>query len=242
MSDDPFRHHPGLRDLITPRSDSRFADFRVDDARVLIEAQGLPTDWLLPEAAREADRAATLKGRMDRDLWVFGYGSLIWDPGVHFSEVRRAFAPGVARRFILRDTGGGRGTEEAPGVMAALDAGEGCHGVVFRIPLRHLEAETYSLWSRERIGRAYRSAFLPVETAHGEVEALAFLADHAADNIWPDLSHEEQVRCAATGEGFLGSSLDYVENLARHFDELGIEDAEVTRLLADARAFAATQG
>jgi cation transport protein ChaC len=72
MSDDPFRHHPGLRDLITPRSDSRFADFRVDDARVLIEAQGLPTDWLLPETEREADRAATLKGRMDRDRWGFG--------------------------------------------------------------------------------------------------------------------------------------------------------------------------
>lgn len=234
--DDPFRHNPGLRAVITPREQSNFKDFRVEDARARMAENGLPDDWVQSEEDREACRARTLSGRMDRDLWVFGYGSLMWDPGVHFSEVRRAFVPGVARRFILVDVNGGRGTRETPGAMAALDRGEGCHGLVFRIPAEVLEAETYSLWSRERIGGAYQPAFVTARTAQGEVEALAFLADHEADQIDADLSHEDQVRLIATGAGILGTSLAYLENLAAHFDAMGIDDPEVSRLLADVRA------
>jgi hypothetical protein len=81
--------------------------------------------------ARSAPRAA-LEGH-EGDLWVFGYGSLIWDPALEFAEVRRAFAPNHRRRFILEDIYGGRGTPNGPGLMAALDDGDGCNGLCFRI-------------------------------------------------------------------------------------------------------------
>lgn len=240
MSDeDPFRHHPNLRPLITPPEESRFKDFRVERAREMVASLGCPTNWMQDGATREACRKRTLAGRMDRDLWVFGYGSLIWDPGVHFAEVRRAYVPGIARRFILVDVNGARGTQDNPGVMAALDKGDGCQGVVFRVPAAVLEPETYSLWARERIGPAYTPAFVTAQTAQGAVQALTFLADHAAENIHPELSHEDQVRLMASGQGVLGSSLAYLENLAAHFDALGIEDAEVSRLLRDTRAYMA---
>lgn len=202
----------------------------------MLRERGLDTDWISPDATREAERARVMAGRMDRDLWVFGYGSLMWDPAVRFAEVRRAWAPGVARRFILCDTNGGRGTRENPGLMAALDSGDGCHGLVFRLAAEDLEAETYSLWARERIGSAYHAEFLRAETADGEVEALAFTANHDAPQIQSDLTHDQQVGMIASGSGFLGTSLAYIENLAIHLDEMKIEDAEVMRLLADVRA------
>lgn len=235
--DDPFCHHPALRALVTPPEESRFYQFRVEMVLDMLRDHGLSPDWILSEAVREADRARTLAGRMGADLWVFGYGSLMWDPGVQFAEVRRAHVADVARRFILLDTEGGRGTSDNPGVMAALDQGPGCHGLVFRIPAAVLEAETYSLWSRERIGPAYLSAFVMAQTAHGPVEALTFLADHDADMIQADLSHDAQVHYCANGAGFLGTSRAYLENLVQHLEVLRIDDPEIDRLMRDVRAF-----
>ena len=240
MSQDPFCHHPRLAALITPPEESDFRHFDPAAIDPIVRANGGPESWRLSEAEREADRRAALSGRVG-DLWVFAYGSLMWNPGIHFAEVRRGFAPRVARRFILRDRFGGRGTRDAPGVMAALQWGEGCNGLVFRIARETLDAETTLLWRRERVGDAYTPEFIPVETDHGTVEALAFMANPEAELIEPGLSHEEQVRCCATGAGWLGSSFDYVANLAAHFETMGIEDAGVARLLADARAYRAAR-
>lgn len=236
---DPFRHHPQLAPLITPPEDSRLRGFTPDAARTLIGEHGGDIGWILDEDEREDCRQQALANRWHGDLWIFAYGSLMWDPAIHFTEIRRAFASAMERRFILFDDQGGRGTKQTPGVMAALDYGVGCQGLVIRIPQSRLDAETRILWNRERIGPAYLPHFIPVETGMGKVEALAFLANHDAEMIRPDSSHEEQVQCCATGSGFLGTSLEYVASLATHFDALGIEDAGVTTLLTDARAYAA---
>lgn len=234
---DPFRHHPGLRDLITPPAQSQLRNLTLARILQMVQDNGGDTTLFLTEEDREADRAAHMAGRWDQDLWVFAYGSLIWDPAFDFAEIRRAHAPHAARRFILRDIGGGRGSKDRPGVMAALDQGDGCDGVVFRIRATDLPDETYRIWLRERVGHAYQPAFIPVTTAHGNVEALTFLADHSAPFIKADMSYAEQVRYCATGKGFLGTSLAYVENLAAHFDALGIHDAALLQLRDDARAY-----
>lgn len=124
---------------------------------------------------------------------------------------------------------------DTPGLIAALDAGAGCEGVVFRIPADRLEEESARLWARERIGPAYRPAFIETQTAMGPVEALTFVADHAAEMIHPDLPHEDQVRLCATGEGILGTSFDYAANVLRHFETLGIEDPHLARLVSEAK-------
>ena len=234
---DPFRHHPNLRRLITPPEQSTLRDLQLDRVMEMVLSHGGDTSLFMSELAREADRAAFFKDRPASDLWVFAYGSLIWDPAVLFSEVRRAYAPAAERRFILRDIGGGRGNAENPGVMAALDKGKGCHGVAFCIPASHVPEESYRLWLRERMGAAYHPVNIAVETDLGPIEALTFMADHDAGFIKADMTYEEQVRYCATGKGFLGTSLAYVENIAAHFAALGIEDPMVTQLLADARAY-----
>ncbi|MBM1222100.1 gamma-glutamylcyclotransferase [Ponticoccus sp. SC2-23] len=237
MTNDPFRHHPGLAPLVTPPEDSALREITPALVREQVRENDLNPDFVIPDEVRDACRARAMAGRWDQDLWVFAYGSLMWDPAVLFEELRRAHAPGVERRFILMDINGARGMPDRPGVMAALDLGDGCDGLVFRIRRDMLEAETRRLWNRERVGAAYQPVFIPVETAQGPIEALTFLADHDTDAIVADLPHEEQVRLCATGEGVLGTSRDYLEALARGLVALGVDDPHVTSFLADVRAY-----
>ncbi len=239
MTDDPYLHHPQLRGQIRDAETSFFRTFRPSDFDAKFKAMGAPDDWRYSDEQIEAARAAFLAGREGRDLWVFGYGSLMWDPALRFAEVRRGRLEGYARRFCLKDVLGGRGSRDAPGLMAALDVGAGCEGMVFRIPRADFDEETGILWRREMIAHAYRPLFAPVATALGVVEALTFVADHTAAMICPDLCRAEQARYLATGTGELGTSLQYIETLVAQLALLGIDDAEMTALLAAARAVAA---
>lgn len=235
-STDPFFHHPELRDKIADPQTSYLRGFTLVALAAKLQELGLQVDWWHSDADREAMRMRALARRTDGDLWVFGYGSLMWDPGFHFAEVRRAFVPDHARRFILKDVRGGRGTSAAPGLMAALDRGPGCQGLAFRIDRALVEAETEALWRREQIGPAYVASFVRAELSDTTVEALTFVADHDAALIDAGISRDDQIRFLATGTGFLGSSLDYIRNIAGHFATLGIEDADVTALLRAAEA------
>lgn len=96
---DPFSHHPELRGQIADPLQSFFRTFTTEALAARMRQMGLPPDWWHPDEKREAMRAATLAGRREADLWVFAYGSLMWDPGFRFAEVRRArVARGCASR------------------------------------------------------------------------------------------------------------------------------------------------
>jgi len=234
---DPFCHHPELRHRIVDPLSSHFRTFRIEDRLAEMQAQGVPTGWWYSDEEREAMRARALEGHRDSDLWVFGYGSLMWDPGLCFEEVRRARVPDYARRFILKTSHGGRGSPQAPGLMAALDKGDGCEGLAFRIDRANIEAETEILWRRERIGPAYLPAFIEAIADDRTVTVLAFIADHSAPSIDPGLTRAEQIHLLATGTGFLGTSLEYLTRIAHQFAALGIEDEDVSALLRDTQAY-----
>lgn len=236
---DPFAHHPGLRDLIRPSADSFFRTITVAQIKARLAEQGIPLT--LPfhdDATREALRAEALAGHRG-DLWIFAYGSLIWDPALEFAELRRAHAPCHARRFILVDTHGGRGTEAAPGVMAALDDGPGCDGVAFRIAADKVDVETEILFRREMIAPGYHARFIPVRIDGQQARALSFLADHDDPSMRAGICRADQVRFAATGAGVLGTSLAYLESTVAHLAGFGIIDADASALLAEALAYPA---
>jgi len=235
MSTDPFQHHPGLRDMIKPAAQSFFRDFTPGTIGAMVTDEDVPPFPIYDDATREALRRKTLENHAG-DLWVFAYGSLIWDPALEFAEVRRAHAPRHRRRFILEDIYGGRGTPNAPGLMAALDDGDGCNGLCFRIPARHVEAETEILFRREALGPGYIPAFIPVEMAHTNSHALTFLADHDIDMIKAEITRETQVRYLATGAGFLGTSYDYLRGVVDHLHEMNIPDPQLDALLAETEA------
>ncbi|MEM9970641.1 MAG: gamma-glutamylcyclotransferase [Pseudomonadota bacterium] len=239
---DPYRHHPNLRGKIDDPEASFLRTFSNKVMEELADKHGLPKGWWYSDDQREALRARVLDGRWGRDLWVFAYGSLMWDPAIHFAEVRRARIDGYARRFILLDENGARGTCEAPGLFAALDAGSRCDGLVFRIAADVLDTETRILWQREQIAPGYNAVFLPADVGDGTVEALAFVADCDAANVRPDLTHAMQVDCIATGAGVLGTSADYLRGIVEKLDELGIDDAATRTLMADVDARLAKAG
>jgi cation transport protein ChaC len=234
---DPFSFHPDLRDKISDPLTSPSRTLTTAKLAAISRERGLPLDWWYSDSEREADRIKVLAGLRNADLWVFGYGSLMWDPAFRFEEVRRAHVAGYARRFILKDIYGGRGTVDAPGLMVALDKGPGCDGLAFRISLENTDVETEALWRRERIGPAYTPVFVETIVADSRVTALTFVADHEADLIDASLTRAQQIEYCATGTGFMGSSLDYLKNIHRQFVTLGIQDEEVAELLRETEAY-----
>lgn len=122
---------------------------------------------VLPDADREASLRATLKeAPAGGDVWVFGYGSLIWNPAFHFVEKRTARIHGYHRRFCLW-TPLWRGSAENPGLMLGLERGGACSGVMFRIAQEAVDSELDILWRREMFTGAYRPTWVSVRS-HGE--------------------------------------------------------------------------
>ncbi|MGI9370131.1 MAG: gamma-glutamylcyclotransferase [Ruegeria sp.] len=231
-----FRHTPALRGLITPpdASELRFGQDRFDELDEQAKAEGWPPGWRMDHDEREANRQAVLSDRLAQDLWVFAYGSLIWDPAVQVEEYRYGALAGWRRRFCMK-LEGGRGSHVRPGLMAALDEGGHCDGVVFRIPAALVDQETEFMWRREMFSGSYCPVFLKVETPQGPVEALVFVMDRSNYRYMPDLSQEEAAQMIAAAEGGLGPNYAYLDSLVRHLDELGIKDDDMHQLHACAR-------
>lgn len=233
---DPFAHHPELRDKIVDASEAEFyRNFSVETMFGDRPELKWVADLMYPDAVREAKRGRALAGH-EGDLWVFAYGSLMWNPALYFAEVHRAHVPGYARQFTLMDIYGARGTREVPGLQAALDTGDGCDGLAFRIEAGRVEDETEVLFRREMIGPGYLAVFVGALIEGQEVRALTFVADHATDIIDADLGFDDQVRMIATGEGFLGTSHEYLANVVRNLRALGIRDPACEALLSAVEA------
>ena len=204
-------------------------DLSAIDAQVA-EA-GFPKDWRTPCAVREAERKEWLKNHWDQDLWVFAYGSLMWDPGFEFAEVIRAETLDFQRSFCLWDEGG-RGSVDNPGLMLAIDQGGCCSGLAFRISAQHLDQETFILFRREMIMRAYRPTWLELVSTEGPVRALGFVANRENERIKPNIPLDEQAALIAVATGMLGSNFDYLSDTRRHLQLLGFEDPYIDALYA----------
>jgi glutathione-specific gamma-glutamylcyclotransferase len=177
----------------------------------------------------------------DGDLWVFGYGSLLWHPGFAHVETALASLPGYHRSFCMRSIHH-RGTVAEPGLVLALDARPGalCHGLAFRVPAGAADETLAYLRERELVSAAYLEKVLPVDLADGrQVAAVAYVIDAGHEQYCGGLAFDEQARIIAHAVGGRGPNTDYLFNTARHLAELGIEDEDLTRLARDVRAIIA---
>jgi cation transport protein ChaC len=194
--------------------------------------QGRGADWRWSDEQLEATRIALLgPSEREHDLWVFGYGSLMWDPGFHFAEVRLAELPLHRRRFSCR-TVLGRGSPECPGLMLTLEPGPGtCSGLAFRIEAAKAGHESGMLWRREMIRGIYQPDLLPVHTPQGAVTALVFAANAGHADHVGELPLDETAAIIARAEGVLGSNRQYLEQLVWQLDHLGLDDSHLRQLL-----------
>jgi cation transport protein ChaC len=194
---------------------------------------------MLSREEREASRLAFQRAiEPGEPVWVFGYGSLMWNPAMHVAESRPGIVHGHHRVFCLSMMMG-RGSPELPGLMLALDRGGSCRGLVHRIAAHYVESELKILWMREMLGGAYRPRWLRVRTAEGEVRAISFVANPAHPRYAGKLPEPTIVDRIARAVGHLGSNRHYLYRLTEHLDSLGISDGPMHRLDRQVRALVA---
>lgn len=162
-------------------------------------------------------------------MWVFGYGSLIWNPGFAFDAREIARLDGYSRSFCMRSIHH-RGTEADPGLVLALDAdpAASCEGVAFRVAKGQEEATLAYLRERELISSAYLERDIRVETATlGTLDALAYVIDADHVQYCGGLPLEEQAQIIARSHGGRGPNWEYLYNTADHLAEIGLHDADL---------------
>lgn len=197
-------------------------------AEFLAKQGGTP---LMSEDARQKSREAFRAGiAPGADLWVFGYGSLMWNPAIKVSESRAARIEGYQRRFCLT-LSMGRGTPERPGLMLGLDEGGACVGVAHRIAAGDIDSELSVLWYREMLSGAYNPQWLDADIEGlGPRRALSFVIRRDHPRYEGVLGEEEIAARIAQGEGILGTNRDYLYRTASHLLALGVTEEPVHRL------------
>lgn len=171
------------------------------------------------------------------DLWVFGYGSLMWRPGFDYVDQVPALLIGAHRALcVLSHTH--RGTPERPGLVLGLDRGGSCKGVAFRVAPENGESVMRYLRKRELDTTAYietRRVVRLEDPAHQPVKALLYVVDRADPQYAGNLSREEALEIVRQGRGHSGHNRDYVINTAHHLAKIGIHDPVLAWLTARLR-------
>lgn len=208
-------------------------------------AAGTPALGLFQPLSPRA-RAANLKAAWaERDetqgIWVFGYGSLMWNPCFSFTERQQAELPGFQRKFCIWTTLA-RGTPAAPGLGLGLEPAKNtCPGIAFRLDPAHLERDLAAIWEREMYSGVYRARWLPLETARGPRTALCFVVDPAHRQYAGDLPRAQQAEIIAGAVGKYGSCRDYLAGLVTALREIAIDDLDLSDLLAQVDALSDSQ-
>lgn len=174
---------------------------------------------------------------MDNALWVFGYGSLIWNPDFAFVQTEVARLPGWHRSFCMASVHY-RGTVEAPGLVLALDraAKAHCDGLAFKVDPTLRDVTLASLRERELISYAYLEDWLHIDLASGEkVQALAYVINRDHSQYRGGLSLEDQAQIIAASSGVRGPNCDYLYATTDHLAQLGIADPDLVHLSSRVR-------
>ena len=199
---------------------------------------------LMTDDERAASIAAMLEDARATDgVWVFGYGSLIWNPAFHYVERRQGRIHGYHRRFCMW-TELGRGCPDTPGLMLALTSGGCCDGVAYRIDDALVREELDILWRREMLTAAYRPTWVRLRAADGEgdVNAITFTIDRTGQRYAGDIDDATAANHIARAAGPLGRCSEYLFQTVEHLGELGIRDRNMSRLAAAVAAVQAREG
>jgi len=190
----------------------------------------------LSEEEREASRHAIMASYTPGDeLWIFGYGSLMWNPAVHVSESLPARIEGFSRNFCMRLMFG-RGMPDNPGLMLCLVAGGSCAGIAHRLAPEHVESETKILWMREMLSGAYVPTWVELDLGARRVRGVTFVINAAHPRYMPGLSLEEKAARIAKAEGHLGTNRDYLFRTVAALTTAGVADPYLDDLHRRVRA------
>lgn len=192
--------------------------------------ESLPNLW--SQERIEASLAETMRDRPAdaTDVWIFAYGSLIWNPTVNIDSQQAATLHDWHRSFCLRMVVG-RGSPDKPGRMLALEAGGHTDGVALKLPHDAVNEELLLIWIREMVLGSYVPKWAPVTFNDGtRTHALAFVADTTRDQFESDSSVPTVAPLIASASGNLGTNVEYVHKLHAALDEYGLQDPYIDAL------------
>ena len=171
------------------------------------------------------------------DLWVFGYGSLMWNPGFDYAERRPARLVGHHRAFCIYSTHH-RGSHEKPGLVLGLDRGGICHGAAYRVAPERRREVLFYLRQREQVSGVYREARVRLELAasdggHGAqiTDGTAFIVEPKHPSYTGVMTIHEQARLIRAARGLSGPNVEYLVNTWRQLGEAGIRDRNLERIV-----------
>ena len=171
----------------------------------------------------------------DQDLWIFGYGSLMWRPDFPFVERAAASVAGHHRAFCIASTVH-RGNRDRPGLVLGLDRGQACLGIAYRVAARDAPSVLTYLRKRELIYGVYRETFVTAHLApDASVEAapaLAYTVERCHPSYTGRLPLATQAAIIKGARGQSGANLDYLINTVRHLKDLGIRERQMERLVS----------
>ena len=199
------------------------ADLESDRLRKLY-CQANPGARVLSDAELESSLQSLLQSHPEgEDVWLFGYGSLIWNPILHFEERHVAKLRGYHRRFCLWSHIN-RGSPQKPGLVLGLDAGGSCRGVVFRIGAKQAQKELRLLWRREMALGSYSPRWLNATTGSRDLSAIAFVINRNHPNYAGRLPLETVLMTMVGTRGYLGTPAEYLHETIRGLLAHGVRD------------------
>ena len=174
-------------------------------------------------------RAFVADDHQEDDIWVFGYGSLIWNPIVQHEETKMAIIYGYHRRFCMWTTIG-RGSPDCPGLVLGLDKGGATKGMIFRIKADKAADELDILWRREMMADSYKPVWVRAFTDKGPVKALTFAMRRDRPIFAPPMPLSQTADIIAKAVGFVGPCREYLENTNQALMSVGIYDKQMMKL------------
>jgi cation transport protein ChaC len=217
-------------------------DFTAERARRIAEQvlQRGSTPLMSEEARKASLSAVRATVPAGTDVWVFGYGSLMWNPAINVKASKSAHVRGYHRTFCLT-LSAGRGTVEKPGLMLGIDRGGSCAGMAHCIAADAVESELTILWYREMLSGAYEPRWINAEIEDvGRARVLAFAINRSHPRYESGIDEEVMAARIAVAQGFLGTNRDYLFRTVAHLNEHGLADAPLMRLAERVRALTET--
>lgn len=216
---------PARRMRLTPGHVARVAPY-------LGDPPPLPT--APPSAAEYTDTVREILATAPSadQVWLFAFGSLIWNPACDVIDSKPGIAHGWRRSFCLGWDRWFRGSERHPGLMLSLDRGGQCKGMAYRLPPEAIETNLDRLLRREirTTVKAHVPRWIDIETAEGKLRAITFVINRKGPRYVGGLSLEQIADALAVAAGPVGSMAEYLCSTVHHLEELGLHDRQLWRL------------
>ena len=186
-------------------------------------------DKLLDDKTLLNSRRKLIPDNFKDDVWLFGYGSLIWNPVVKPIEKRNVQIFGYRRKYCLKSEMG-RGSKEYPGLVLGLNSGGSTLGQAIKINTTSAPLELDLIWRREMITGAYIPKILKGYTVKGKINMIAFVINKSHENYLCSISEAKTALMISKAQGYLGTACEYLNKTCESLKNLGLRDSYLERL------------